>query len=1602
MKNRFTLFFAALLMTLGVCAQALTEGQKAEIAQRGAEKGYYPFAAEITGMEKLTSLDQITDGMEIMIERDGSYLTIYSLPTYGAAHKVFMQNKPVGVGVWTTKTVDANAGTFQLKSAHMMIKGGECYLGAPSSTAFTTTSNTKCTYEFELNTSDTHNNKWALKYSNEVELWGGATRTETGFLCVAPDNGELSISKSDTKTENCYFNIYKVTKRSTAQVKYVEADVHLTGPSGNVISLEHQGWNDFYEFIMNNQAFKCTMTNTQYDESRNLITADMTYPFAVSGNTVKVPMYIHADKNATKRVIVDGNTIKVVNKDDITAENEANSQWYFFPKVIWGKYYDPYKTYANAPEAYKVVYAIQNVETGDFINYTTHTAPFTLSSDTIYFDCTGSLTDTYFRFKFEYTTSTTSTFLHNNSNVIKPLYLSGDADCNFYLSKVPTPTVDLGFVQYIPYGTSFWNCGVTDGYPDSFEADNYWDDNNLHEGANPDNKWDNHYLYCAETTVEVNALSSIVASFEHTGGINRLQIFGVDIVGQTAEGEPYSERDYHLGYAGDNPQNYIYTLGNVPPGNYTLRYWVCHADGHNLNHFQGKVTVTGANLRFKTSDAPNSEWAQNTTWYTFNLGNQYNNYLDAQPAYTDVQDNLQLTNATLPTDAAALWCFVGNETDGYKIYNRAWGPGYVLATTGEGANARTTMMSEEEASRYGVYSRYDVMLKEHNDHGAWFIRLHGTNTTFLMKQSDYLAVQNSTSTYDAHDAVFNIHEVMLTDSYDTQLTDVVMGQILSAYWTPWTANSNITSAPTNFVSLVKGRIAAAQALHGKAFKFVSKSTTGNRTNKVLSLNGDKKIAGIDIDATEKVNDFMLLLHNGDGTMSLYHMATGQCFGLPSDATTTDEASATPYTFMMKKDEANTVTFVTGNQMMHLQNSGSSETFEITNYNDLNDDASRWSVVFDTEAQQLADSIMKARAKYDEVQLDEYRANVGVPGYVANTHESVINLPVEVKSLDGLTIEEAKAKISSALKAIATEESRVFFPTDCYFTITNKYGRGSVTYDGSNEYLNTVATAGKDNREHLWGFYYDEISKAYYLYNVAKIQFANPEGEGEFPDGTTWTFSNIPAKMKLTILDIPYFHIQGGNKEKTMSISSGYTGPVITYYNNGDAGVPMRFEKATIEVDPEVTAAIAALLKSELNTQKQATIEFLNATPLTVGYPNAEERTTLENAITNATTVDEVTDALDKFKTTNNINVPENGKTYKISAWWRNRTWPLTFVDDENKPEGYNCATPAYVPVENGEATIFVCRKLNNGTYAFVSNSGYYLGWQTDEENTNATSTEFAGATYWKVEKSRADYNSGGLNSEEIFGKVNIVAERTSGNWYDYMFNCDDKKFHNGQPGAKHYDDNGNTVYYIFEEVEYTLNKVKLTAISESDKLINGLEGAIGTFSAPYATVIPEGVTAYYAKATSTGAENSSAILEVVEGAIPAGEGVILVGETAVQVEMLPVAGETKATLEKNYLIGTGATPVEMQTGDFILADGDQGIGFYQATGTLRAGKAYIQFGGAVNSLVLKFGGNTTDIDAVTTVTPSNDELIYDIYGRRVTEVKKGNIYIKNGKKFIVK
>ena len=108
-------------------------------------------------------------------------------------------------------------------------------------------------------------------------------------------------------------------------------------------------------------------------------------------------------------------------------------------------------------------------------------------------------------------------------------------------------------------------------------------------------------------------------------------------------------------------------------------------------------------------------------------------------------------------------------------------------------------------------------------------------------------------------------------------------------------------------------------------------------------------------------------------------------------------------------------------------------------------------------------------------------------------------------------------------------------------------------------------------------------------------------------------------------------------------------------------------------------------------------------------------------------------------------------------------------------------------------------------------------------------------------------------------------------------------------------------------------------------------------------------------------------------------------------------------IDNNALLGSGSGTETMQAGDYILAKGDDGIGFYQAIvgTTLKAHKAYIRTGNAnVRALQLNFGGQTTDVNELILVNKNTP--VYDMTGRRVTSVQKGGIYIQNGRKFIVK
>ncbi len=99
------------------------------------------------------------------------------------------------------------------------------------------------------------------------------------------------------------------------------------------------------------------------------------------------------------------------------------------------------------------------------------------------------------------------------------------------------------------------------------------------------------------------------------------------------------------------------------------------------------VGVTASAQSLKFSDAPSDgTWASNTQWYLIRVAytDSYHPkaaYLSTEDGYTN-NNGLLLDNDVLPTTDKGLWCIVGNETDGYKFYNKGEGTTKVLGVSG--------------------------------------------------------------------------------------------------------------------------------------------------------------------------------------------------------------------------------------------------------------------------------------------------------------------------------------------------------------------------------------------------------------------------------------------------------------------------------------------------------------------------------------------------------------------------------------------------------------------------------------------------------------------------------------------------------------------------------------------------------------------------------------------------------------------------------------------------------------------------------------------------------------------------------------------------------
>lgn len=172
------------------------------------------------------------------------------------------------------------------------------------------------------------------------------------------------------------------------------------------------------------------------------------------------------------------------------------------------------------------------------------------------------------------------------------------------------------------------------------------------------------------------------------------------------------------------------------------------------------------------------------------------------------------------------------------------------------------------------------------------------------------------------------------------------------------------------------------------------------------------------------------------------------------------------------------------------------------------------------------------------------------------------------------------------------------------------------------------------------------------------------------------------------------------------------------------------------------------------------------------------------------------------------------------------------------------------------------------------------------------------------------------------------------------------------------------------------------------------ETGYATFVAEAELEIPEGVEVFAVQLNS-----EKAHLEPIENAIPAGEAVVV--KAAANTYQFAYAVEYAEKVSGNELKAAVADVVADGT-QYVLADGAEGIGFYQvkAGSTIAAGKGYLEISAAngVKSFYGFEGGDATGISGVDANVEAN-AVIYNLSGQRIQKVQKG-INIVNGKKIL--
>lgn len=272
------------------------------------------------------------------------------------------------------------------------------------------------------------------------------------------------------------------------------------------------------------------------------------------------------------------------------------------------------------------------------------------------------------------------------------------------------------------------------------------------------------------------------------------------------------------------------------------------------------ITASGmADVPFKVTTVENGKFADNTTWYTMTIG-------AANLRISDNADASYIALGGVLTGADAdLWCFVGNETDGYQIYNKQAGPTKVLtAPTSMGSNnggSAYAILKDATDATTGFSNHWDVAEATKNSsggalgvEGGFFINQHGIAANILNNRDSRLAFWSAG--YD-DGSVILIEQYSVTYTVDLANGSFTATNASGSFASKWEstataphltfsvgANNMCRSGSTDNFNIYSGSaksatysLSAGAEYIIKGYKFTFKNETEN-TNSITLTAGD--------------------------------------------------------------------------------------------------------------------------------------------------------------------------------------------------------------------------------------------------------------------------------------------------------------------------------------------------------------------------------------------------------------------------------------------------------------------------------------------------------------------------------------------------------------------------------------------------------------------------------------------------------------------------------------------------------------------------------------------------------------------------------------------